>query len=80
MEPKIKYRIEGLKSKGTPNDEVYLKELRLSCPFCKNNGPSKVYSNLWKLSYHFRFHHGYDVYCEKLISNLESLIMSGVLR
>ena len=69
-----------LKNRHTPDDEIYLKSGRFSCPFCRKNGPSKIFKNLWGLRCHFRFEHGFDVYCEKIISDLESLIKEDVLR
>ena len=43
----------SIKHQGTLNDEVFLREIRFGCPFCRIAARPKVYDNLWKLRIHF---------------------------
>ena len=63
----------------TPNDEIYLKEIRFGCPFCKKTGTTKVYKNLWRLRYHFRDQHDFSFSCHNLIEDLVNLIERKVI-
>ena len=61
-------------------DDSYLIQLRLFCPFCKKPGQyKKIYSNLLKLRRHFGNDHSFDLECQQVISNLHNLIRLGVL-
>ena len=68
-----------IKKHHTPNDEIYLKPIRFSCPFCIKTGTPKAYKNLWKLRYHFRDEHDFSYSCQNLIATLENLIERKVL-
>jgi len=65
---------------GLQYHPVYKMKLRLSCPFCKKGGKPKIHHSLLSLNYHFASTHYSDVYCEKVISDLENLLKQGVLR
>ncbi len=42
----------------TPNDKIYLKLGRYTCPHCSNNhGPKKIFKHLWSLVNHISYHH-----------------------
>jgi len=62
-----------------PTNPIYLKPIRLSCNYCKNNGPKKILGNLWQLHYHFLWHHKTENWKETE-SKILSLIQEGVLR
>ena len=68
-----------IKKHHTPNDEIYLKPIRFSCPFCIKTGTPKAYKNLWKLRYHFRDQHDFSYSCQNLIATLENLVERKVL-
>ena len=75
---------------GTQNDKIFLKPLRLSCPFGKKPrlgekpGPKKIYKNLWCFQYHLKkYHFDSDDNKRKSIRYIEmiyELISQGVLR
>ena len=69
----------SIKKQHTPNDEIYLKPIRFSCPFCIKTGTPKAYKNLWKLRYHFRDEHDFSYSCQNLIATLENLVEWKVL-
>ena len=69
----------SIKHQGTINDEIYLKEIRFGCPFCKKTGTTKVYKNLWRLRYHFRDQHDFSFSCHNLIEDLVNLIERKVI-
>ena len=69
----------SIKHQGTINDEIYLKPIRFSCPFCIKTGTPKAYKNLWKLRYHFRDEHDFSYSCQNLIATLENLVERKVL-
>ena len=65
---------------NSQQDDSYLIQLRLFCPFCKKPGQyKKSYSNLLKLRLHFGNEHFFDLDCQQVISNLHNLIRLGVL-
>lgn len=75
---------------GIPYPAIYLKVIRLSCPFCKRPGRSKTFKNLWQLRMHFANDHSnlQEIQqCRNLIGVLtdhirlhNELTESGVLR
>ena len=67
------------KHRGTPNDAVFLKSFRFSCPYCRKTGTPKVYKNLWKLRIHFYKDHGYGFSCQNLMATLVDLIERKVI-
>ena len=69
----------SIKHQGTINDEIYLREIRFGCPFCRKTGTTKAYKNLWKLRYHFRDEHDFSYSCQNLIATLENLVERKVL-
>ena len=69
----------SLKHQGTLNDEVFLKEIRFGCPFCKIAARPKVYKNLWKLRIHFQKDHDYTMSCHYLMDTLFDLVQRKVL-
>jgi len=83
-ETKLKESFEFFKKEkkhgGFNLHPVYKMKLRLSCPFCKKNGKPKIYHNLLTLKLHFSRTHYSDVYCQKIVSDLENLLKQGVLR
>ena len=68
-----------IKHQGTLNDEVFLREIRFGCPFCKKTGTVKAYKNLWKLRIHFQRDHGYTISCQYLMDTLFDLVQRKVL-
>ena len=68
-----------IKKHHTPNDEIYLKPIRFSCPFCIKTGTPKAYKNLWKLRIHFQKDHGYTISCQYLMDTLFDLVERKVL-
>ena len=68
-----------IKHQGTLNDEVFLREIRFGCPFCKKTGTVKAYKNLWKLRIHFQKDHGYTISCQYLMDTLFDLVQRKVL-
>ena len=80
MISKLSCKSEYKKRQHTPDDEIYLKPMRFSCPFCIGRGRKPIISNLWKLHIHFKFHHQNDFECKEVTQNLEKLIRLGVLR
>ena len=65
---------------NSQQDDSYLIQLRLFCPFCKKPGQyKKIYSNLLKLRRHFGNDHSFDSECQQVVSNLHNLIRLGVL-
>ena len=75
---------KNYETRGNPlmNDLVYVSKIRLSCPFCsnKNHGTNKIIKSLWALQCHFTTVHHNDVYCKKIITNLEDLLRQEVIR
>ena len=69
----------SIKHQGTINDEIYLKEIRFGCPFCRKTGTTKAYKNLWKLRIHFQKDHGYTLSCQYLMDTLFDLVERKVL-
>ena len=69
----------SIKHQGTINDEVYLREIRFGCPFCRIAARIKVYDNLWKLRIHFQKDHGYTISCQYLMDTLFDLVERKVL-
>lgn len=83
----LKNIVNNGKNRATPNDYVFLKEIRVFCPLCKGkHGPCKTFKNLWALKRHFDIYHAQDleqkselIKCEKIIEYLYFLISEGVL-
>ena len=69
----------SIKRQGTINDEIYLREIRFGCPFCRKTGTTKAYKNLWKLRIHFQKDHGYTISCQYLMDTLFDLVERKVL-
>jgi len=69
----------SIKHQGTINDEVFLREIRFGCPFCRKTGTTKAYKNLWKLRIHFQKDHDYTLSCHYLIDTLFDLVQRKVL-
>ena len=69
----------SIKHQGTINDEIYLREIRFGCPFCRIAARPKVYDNLWKLRIHFQKDHGYTISCQYLMDTLFDLVERKVL-
>ena len=69
----------SIKHQGTINDEVFLREIRFGCPFCRKTGTTKAYKNLWKLRIHFQKDHGYTLSCQYLMDTLFDLVQRKVL-
>ena len=69
----------SIKHQGTINDEIYLREIRFGCPFCRKTGTTKAYKNLWKLRIHFQKDHGYTISCQYLMDTLFDLVERKVL-
>ena len=69
----------SIKHQGTINDEIYLREIRFGCPFCRKTGTTKAYKNLWKLRIHFQKDHGYTLSCQYLMDILFDLVERKVL-
>lgn len=67
------------KQNAYPTNPLFLKQIPLSCNFCKNNGPKKIFANLWQLHYHFLWHHKTENWLETE-SSISKLIQEGVLR
>jgi len=67
---------------ATPNDQIYLKEIRVSCFICKKTGPPKIFKNLFRLRRHFQTIHKNELENEwwSILQQLEELIQKGVLR
>jgi len=63
-----------------PSNPIYLKQIDLSCNLCKNNGPKKIFDNLYQLHYHFVWHHKTTKTWLETISCISKLIQEGVLR
>ena len=69
----------SIKHQGTLNDEVFLKEIRFGCPFCRIAARPKVYKNLWKLRIYFQKDHDYTMSCHYLMDTLFDLVQRKVL-
>ena len=69
----------SIKHQGTINDEVFLREIRFGCPFCRIAARPKVYDNLWKLRIHFQKDHDYTMSCQYLMDTLFDLVQRKVL-
>jgi hypothetical protein len=69
----------SMKWKGTPNDKVFLKHVRVGCPFCRIDARPKAYDNLWKLRIHFQRDHGYGLSCQYLMDTLFDLVERKVI-
>ena len=69
----------SMKWKGTPNDKVFLKHVRVGCPFCRIDARPKAYDNLWKLRIHFQRDHGFTYSCQNLMATLENLVERKVI-
>ena len=66
-----------MKQPCSPDDEVYLKSVRLGCPYCKR---TKVHRSLFRLNYHISTVHKFDTTDQNgLITQLEFLISRGVI-
>ena len=67
----------SMKQPCSPDDEVYLKQVRLGCPYCKR---TKVHRSLFRLNYHISTVHKFDTTDQDgLIGQLEFLISRGVI-
>ena len=69
----------SIKHQGTINDEIYLREIRFGCPFCRKTGTTKAYKNLWKLRIHFQKDHDYTLSCQYLMDTLFDLVERKVI-
>jgi len=69
----------SIKHQGTINDEIYLKEIRFGCPFCRIAARPKAYDNLWKLRIHFQKDHDYTLSCQYLMDTLFDLVERKVI-
>jgi len=60
--------------------KVYYKNgLGFNCPFCFGCGRKKFYPDLRRLKYHFTYTHNSDIYCQRIIFDLEDQLRRGVL-
>ena len=67
----------SMKQPCSPDDEIYLKLVRLGCPYCKR---TKVHRSLFRLNYHISTVHKFDTTDQNgLITQLEFLISRGVI-
>jgi len=69
----------GIANHHTPNDVVYLKQIRLSCPFCKTSGPPKIRNNLWRAHCHWKIQHSEENW-QEIENKIYELIKEGILR